>query len=143
MPSLKAGAIVLADRYVYTAFARDVARGVEPGMGAVAVSVRGDADAGVLLPRAARGGAEAHPRRPRRVKYYEAGMDLEPERRPQESYRLFQARILDEYERLVQEYGLSVMDASRSVEEQQAQLRRDPPQALTGAKKEDSHDGSI
>ena len=30
IPSLKAGAIVLADRYVYTAFARDVARGVDP-----------------------------------------------------------------------------------------------------------------
>ena len=30
VPSLKAGAIVLADRYVYTAFARDVARGVDP-----------------------------------------------------------------------------------------------------------------
>ena len=30
VPFLKAGAIVLADRYVYTAFARDVVRGVDP-----------------------------------------------------------------------------------------------------------------
>ncbi len=30
IPALKAGAIVLADRYIYTAFARDVARGVDP-----------------------------------------------------------------------------------------------------------------
>ncbi len=34
IPPLKAGAVVLADRYVYTAFARDVVRGVSPQVGA-------------------------------------------------------------------------------------------------------------
>ena len=45
IPPLKAGALVLADRYVYTAFARDVARGVEPALGPQPVSVRREADA--------------------------------------------------------------------------------------------------
>jgi dTMP kinase len=52
IPSLKAGAIVLADRYVYTAFARDVARGVDPNR-VRPLSLRRGADAGVLFPRAA------------------------------------------------------------------------------------------
>ena len=44
IPPLKAGAVVLADRYVYTAFARDVVRGVEPQVGARALRFRGQAD---------------------------------------------------------------------------------------------------
>ena len=38
IPPLKSGALVLADRYIYTAFARDVARGVDPRLGAGTVS---------------------------------------------------------------------------------------------------------
>ena len=44
IPPLKAGALVLADRYVYTAFARDVARGVNRGWVRNLYRVRGEAD---------------------------------------------------------------------------------------------------
>jgi dTMP kinase len=124
IPSLKAGAIVLADRYVYTAFARDVARGVNPewvrSLYAFAVPptqafyFRLPLDVG--LKRILSG-------RPK-LKWYEAGMDLGLSDDLEDSYRKFQARILMEYETLVTEYGLSVMDATRPVEKQQRILRQ-------------------
>ena len=54
IPPLKAGMIVLADRYAYTAFARDAARGVDRQLGARAVQLRGQAGPRRLLPRADR-----------------------------------------------------------------------------------------
>jgi dTMP kinase len=123
VPSLKAGAIVLADRYVYTAFARDVARGVDPTwvrslyrfapVPTLAFYFRVPLE--VALKRILSG-------RPK-LKHYESGMDLGLHVDPNESYRIFQSRILVEYEKLVQEYGLHVMDARLPVEVQQRQLR--------------------
>jgi dTMP kinase len=123
IPALKAGAVVLADRYVYTAFARDVARGVDRqwvrGLYRFAVvptlSFYFRVPLDVALYRFLSG-------RPK-LKWYEAGMDLGLHSDPQESYRLFQGRIQAEYERLVPEYGLASMDATLPVEAQQRALR--------------------
>lgn len=124
VPSLKAGGIVLADRYVYTAFARDVTRGVDRAwvrslyrfapVPTQAFYFRVPLE--VALKRILTG-------RPK-LKHYEAGLDIGLSADPVESYRLFQARILAEYESLVPEFGLSVMDATRPVETQQKLLRR-------------------
>ena len=124
VPSLKAGGIVLADRYVYTAFARDVVRGCPQRwvrslyrfavVPAAAVYFRTPLE--VALRRILSG-------RPK-LKHYEAGMDLDLHADVQESYKLFQSRILDEYEKIVQEFGLTVMDSTKPVEIQQQLLRR-------------------
>jgi dTMP kinase len=124
VPFLKAGAIVLADRYVYTAFARDVARGVSARwvrslyrfavVPTLAVYFRTPLE--VALKRILSG-------RPK-LKHYEAGMDLGLHADVQHSYRLFQSRILDEYERIVSEFDLTVMDATRPIETQQRALRK-------------------
>jgi len=123
VPSLKAGAIVLADRYVYTAFARDVARGVHAGwvrslyrfapVPTRAFYFRVPLE--VALKRILAG-------RPK-LKWYEAGMDIGLHTDIFESYRLFQSRILTEYEAQVREFGLDVVDATRPVEVQQQELR--------------------
>ncbi|HZR39258.1 MAG TPA: thymidylate kinase [Ktedonobacteraceae bacterium] len=123
IPPLKAGAIVLADRYVYTAFARDVARGVDsewvrelyqfavkPTM---AFYFRVPLD--VSLSRILTGRSE--------LKYYEAGMDLGLSNDPHESFKLFQQRIVNEYESMINEFGLTVMDATLPIPEQQRQMR--------------------
>jgi dTMP kinase len=123
VPSLKAGAIVLADRYVYTAFARDVARGVDPvwvrSLYRFAVVPTRAFYFRVPLDTALKRVLSGRPK----LKWYEAGMDLDLAADPGDSYRLFQTRILEEYEKLVAEYGLDVMDASKSVEVQQRILR--------------------
>jgi dTMP kinase len=122
--SLIARAIVLADRYVYTAFARDVARGVSRSwvrslyrfavLPTLAIYFRVPLD--VALYRILSG-------RPK-LKFYEAGMDLGLHGDVTESYKLFQRRIQDEYEAIVSEYGLAVMDATRPVELQQRAMRQ-------------------
>lgn len=123
VPALKAGALVLADRYVYTAFARDVVRGVAPewvrSLYRFAVVPSQAFYFRVPLDTALKRILSGRPS----LKWYEAGMDLGLDGDPQESYRRFQARILDEYERIVTEFGLSVMDTTRPVEMQQKLLR--------------------
>src|ERR1700676_2977161 len=123
LPLLKAGAVVCADRYAYTAFARDVVRGVDrawvrnlyrfaikPSL-AFYFKVPLDVALGRIL-----GGRDA-------IKFYEAGMDLGLSRNVEESFRLFQGRILDEYEAMIQEGGFHLLDATGSIEEQQQQMR--------------------
>lgn len=132
VPSLKAGAIVLADRYVYTAFARDVTRGVDPQwvrslyrfapVPAEAFYFRIPLE--LALKRILSG-------RPS-LKWYEAGMDLGLHIDPTESYRLFQAKIMEQYEQLVPEFGLTVMDATKAVEVQQRLLRQTVRRHLKG-----------
>jgi dTMP kinase len=123
VPLLKAGAIVCADRYAYTAFARDVARGVgrrwvrnlyrfaiHPSL-AFYFRVPLDVAIGRIL-----GGRDA-------IKYYEAGMDLGLARDVEESFRIFQGRILDEYEAMAKEMGFHIIDATQSIEAQQMEMR--------------------
>ncbi len=138
-PALKAGAIVLADRYVYTAFARDVARGVHPdwvrevysfaARPTVALYFR------VPLEESLRRIMTGRPS----LKYYEAGLDLGLSDDPNESYRIFQGRILREYERIVPEFGLSVVDASLPLVAQQELVREIIHPHLEGALKAESN----
>jgi dTMP kinase len=124
LPPLKAGMIVLADRYVYTAFARDVARGVHPTW---VRSVYGFAPRPDLalyfrvpielaLERLLAGRAK--------LKYHEAGMDLRLSGEPVQSFRLFQGRVLDLYDAITTEFGLSVVDATGDINSQQQTVRR-------------------
>jgi dTMP kinase len=124
IPPLKAGAIVLADRYIYTAFARDVARNVDRQWvrelyqfavkPTVAFYYRVPLE--VSLSRILTGRNE--------LKYYEAGLDLSLSNDPYESFKLFQERIVGEYESMVDEFGLTVMDATLPIPEQQRRMRK-------------------
>jgi dTMP kinase len=69
------------------------------------------------------------------IKYYEAGMDLGWSEDIEESFRLFQGRIIDEYEKMVNEFDLVPIDATRSIEEQQAEVRSIVTDTLTGTKR--------
>jgi dTMP kinase len=124
IPPLKAGAVVLADRYIYTAFARDVARGchrawvrevyrfaVKP---TIAFFFRAPLD--IAIDRIVSG-------RPQ-LKYYEAGLDMGWADNSEESFTVFQGKILDEYDRMVSEFGLTQIDASQSIEAQQREMRQ-------------------
>jgi dTMP kinase len=123
LPPLKAGMIVLADRYVYTAFARDVVRGCERGWvrrmyqfaprpdRAFYFNVPIDVSVSRLLSGRAK------------LKDYEAGMDLGLATDLVGSFKLFQSRILQEYGKITTEYGLTEIDATQSIGEQQQIVR--------------------
>jgi dTMP kinase len=58
-----------------------------------------------------------------KLKYYEAGMDLNFSNDEYESYRLFQSRIIDQYESMIDEEGFTVIDGTEDIEQQQAAVR--------------------
>ncbi len=124
IPPLKAGMIVLADRYTYTAFARDVARGVHPRWvrGLYSFAVRPDLAMYFRVPIDV--SIDRLLARRVKLKFYEAGMDLGLSPNAVESFRLFQSRVLDAYDHIVSEYGLRVIDASGSITDQQHVVRK-------------------
>jgi dTMP kinase len=129
-PLVKAGAIVCADRYAFTAFARDVARGVNRRWvrNLYSFALRPDVCFYFRVPldvavQRILGGRDA-------IKYYEAGMDLGLSRDVVESFRIFQGRILDEYEAMADHMGFRIIDATLSIEKQQQQMREMVLEAL-------------
>src|SRR5882724_7408230 len=124
VPLLRAGYLVLCDRYIFTAFARDTVRGCPPEW------VRGiynfaalpdltfffKARLDVSLQRILEGRPE--------LKYFEAGMDLNLSTDPYESFRIFQGRILEQYLAMSTEFNFLVIDANQLVEKQQSIVRQ-------------------
>jgi dTMP kinase len=133
IPPLKAGMIVLADRYAYTAFARDVARGVDPGWVRSLYGFAVKPDLALYFRVPIEVSLERLLARRRKLKFYEAGMDLGWSDNPGESFRLFQSRVLHEYERIVEEFALEVVEAEQSITEQQQRVRSLVGQCLDGA----------
>ncbi len=123
LPMLKAGVIVLADRYSFTAFARDVARGVDPNwvrdlysfavMPNLALYFRVPLDVAVKRILSSRA----------KIKYYEAGMDLGLSDDKKASFKMFQQLVINQYDKMVDEFGFKVIDGAQSVELQQKEVR--------------------
>lgn len=122
-PLLHAGYIVLADRYIYTAFARDAVRGCDPEWLRQLYSFARKPDVTFFfnLPLEAALGRilEGRPQ----LKYHEAGMDMGYSSDPYESFRIFQGKIYQEYLRMVDEFQFETIDASRMADVQQHAVR--------------------
>jgi dTMP kinase len=123
VPYLKAGITVLADRYIYTAFARDTARGSDGQWvrDLYAFARKPDATFYFRVPIDVAVGRLLGARA--KIKFYEAGMDVGLSTDPVESFRLFQGRVLEEYDRLAPEYGFRVIDGTKNIDTQQRQVR--------------------
>jgi len=124
IPPLKAGMIVLADRYAYTAFARDATRGVDRQWVRDLYSFGVKPDLALYFRVPIEVSVDRLMARRVKLKFYEAGMDLGWSANPVESFRLFQGKVLEEYDRLVDEFGLEVIDAKCSITEQQRLVRK-------------------
>ena len=123
LPLLHAGYVVLADRYVYTAYARDIVRGCNPNWvrkiyefaikPEIVFYFKVPID--VAVDRILAG-------RPT-LKYYEAGMDLNLSNDPYESYRIFQSRVIEQYESLSQSENFTIVDGTMEIEDSQKFVR--------------------
>ncbi|MCL4178999.1 MAG: thymidylate kinase [Verrucomicrobia bacterium] len=115
VPLLRAGYLVLCDRYIFTAFGRDTVRGcpAEWVRGIYSFAAMPDlifffnAPLEVPLHRILDGRAE--------LKYFEAGLDLQLSTDPNDSFRIFQGRILEQYLAMSSEFGFMVIDSDRPV----------------------------
>lgn len=132
VPPLQRGAVVLADRYVYTALARNYARGVEHAWIEAVYSFATRPDLAIYFQITADQSLERilsnHPR----LKYYQAGMDLGLSNDPMNSFRTFQQRIVNEYEIMADAFGLWRLDAALPVKQQQRLLREAVEKTLPG-----------
>ena len=124
LPLMKAGFIVLADRYIYTAMARDVVRGCSPAWVRNLYSFALQPDITFFFHVPLDVALERILSSRTKLKYHEAGMDLGLSQDPQESFRLFQERIQEQYLSMVDEFDFTVIDATRSIEDQQQEVRR-------------------
>ncbi len=124
VPALKAGFIVLADRYIFTALARAAVRGVD---GAWLRSLYGfaiaphlvfylDVDVDTLVRRVLTS---------RGMDYWESGTDVKIGDDIYDTFRAYQGDLLQEYHRLAEEFGFRVIDARRSPSAIQADLRHE------------------
>jgi len=123
LPMLKAGYLVLCDRYIFTAFARDAVRGCDPAWlrqlyGFARVP---DLTFYYALPLETALGRilEGRPQ----LKYFEAGMDLDLSPDILESFRIFQGRVMEQYLLLAKEYGFVMMDATKEIHPMQEDAR--------------------
>lgn len=124
LPHLRAGYIVLADRYIYTAYARDMARGCDPDWvkNVYSFAVRPSISfyfqtpLDVSLERI----LSSRPQ----LKYHEAGMDLGLSTDPEESFKIFQGMIKKHYDNMIDDEHFYVVDATQTVEKQQNIVRK-------------------
>jgi len=123
LPLLRSGHLVLADRYIYTAFARDGARGcpIEWLRNLYRFAVIPDvtfyfrAPLEIAIRRILSG-------RPR-IKYYEAGMDLGLSLDPIESFAKFQGLTLARYDQMLPTDNFVLMDGTLPVHQLQQKMR--------------------
>jgi dTMP kinase len=124
IPPLKAGMIVLADRYAYTAFSRDAARGVDRRWVREMYSFAVKPDLAVYFRVPIEVSTDRLLARRVKLKFYEAGLDMGWSANAIDSFRIFQGKVLEEYDRLVEEFDLSVIAASGSITDQQRTFRK-------------------
>jgi dTMP kinase len=122
IPALRSGFIVLADRYIYTAFARDWVRSgdrqwIRDAFGFALVPdlicyLRIDVDTLALRVIESKG-----------MNYWESGMDLKLGADLFDSFKKYQSLLIDEFDKMAEEFGFEVIDARKSPEEIQDMLR--------------------
>jgi dTMP kinase len=123
-PLLRAGYIVLADRYVYTAYTRDIVRGCSSKWIREVYDFAKKPDLTFYFKVPIDTAIERIMTGRSKLKYYEAGMDMNLSNDPYESYRIFQSRIIDQYESMVETEGFTVIDGTSGIEEQQQIVRK-------------------
>ena len=124
LPLLRAGYIVLADRYIFTALARDAVRGVDRDWVTELYSFAVHPDITfyfrVPLEISLNRILEGRPA----LKYHEAGLDMGWSTDPYESFRIFQGKVNAEYETMREQCGFTLIDATEEIHIQQAKVRQ-------------------
>jgi dTMP kinase len=123
VPPLRAGYIVVCDRYVYTAFVRDAARGCDSQWVRSMYSFAPVPDKVLYFRVSVQTSLDRKLASRQKIAYYEAGMDLGLSDDVVDSYKRFQGLLRRGYERLVSTDRLAVIDAEKPVEHVLNQVR--------------------
>ena len=123
IPALRAGFIVLADRYVYTLMARDLARGADADWVRNLYSAAIVPDAVFYFKVGARQLIERNFQKNATLDYWESGMDLGLSRDMFDSFVKYQRLLQHEFTKMQKEYGFDVINANLRIETIQRELR--------------------
>jgi len=124
VPALRAGYIVLADRYIYTLMARDLVRGADRAWLESLYSKALVPDAVYLLNVSVNNLAERTLAMHQSMDYWESGMDLGLSRDWYDSFVRYQRRLHVEYLKLQRDFGFEIVNANRGVKAIQKDLRQ-------------------
>ncbi|MDZ4815949.1 MAG: thymidylate kinase [Verrucomicrobiota bacterium] len=116
IPALRAGFIVLADRYIYTLMARDIVRGSEVNWVESLYGIALVPDAVFFLHTGARQLVERNFQKNGRLDYWESGMDLGLANNMFDSFIRYQKKIQHEYKWMEEKYGFKVVNGNRSIQ---------------------------
>ena len=133
IPSLRAGFVVLLDRYIYSIIARAQVRNADPNWirGVLGFALVPDivfylqADINHLVPRVLNS---------RGFSYWESGMDSLKGRDYYDSYVEYQTRLIAQFDAMSEEFGFLRVDANKSILEVFQALRAEIKQVIKGMK---------
>jgi dTMP kinase len=132
LPSLKAGYMVLADRYIYTLMVRDLVRGIDEKWLKNLYSIALVPDAVFYLNVSPEELVQRNFAKNKALDYWESGMDLGLSRDMFDSFVQYQGRMIQEFKRLQKLYGFTIVNGQRSVDEINAELRTKIAAVLAG-----------
>ena len=132
LPALKAGFMVLADRYIYTLMVRDLVRGMDE---AWLTNVYGTAlvpDAVFYLTVSPEQLVQRNFQKNYTLDYWESGMDVGLSRDMFDCFLQYQALVEKQFRRLQSTYGFTIVNGERSVEDINAELQENIEEVLAG-----------
>lgn len=132
LPALRAGSMVLADRYIYTLMVRDLVRGMDETWLKSLYGIALVPDAVFYLEVCPEQLVQRVFAKNRSLDYWESGMDLGLSRDMFESFLKYQARMRDEFRRLQLSYKFTILDGERAPDEIHAELQRRVEAVLAG-----------
>jgi dTMP kinase len=132
LPALKAGFIVLADRYIYTLMARDMVRGMDETWLKNIYGIALEPDAVFYLSLEPEELVQRNLSKSAALDYWESGMDLGLSRDMFDSFVKFQSSMQAAFRRLQKTYDFTIVDANRSVDSVTKQLRKEIRALLDG-----------
>ncbi len=132
LPALKAGFIVLSDRYIYTLMARDMVRGMNEAWLKNIYGVALVPDAVFYLQTSPEHLVERTFRKAQQLDYWESGMDLGLSRDMFDSFLKYQSLMMEQFQRLQKSYGFRIIDGNQSVDGIYAELREDVEAVMKG-----------
>ena len=124
LPALKAGFIVLADRYIYTLMARDMVRGMDVAWLKNLYGIALEPDAVFYLNVPPEELVQRSFAKNTALDYWESGMDLGLSRDMFDSFMKYQTMMQQTFREMQSTYGFNIVDANRSVEAINAELRK-------------------
>jgi len=116
LPALKAGFIVLSDRYIYTLMARDMVRGMDEAWLKNLYGIALEPDAVFYLEVEAQELVQRNLSKKATLDYWESGMDLGLSRDMFDSFLKYQMSVQAVFRQLQKTYGFTIVDGNRSVE---------------------------